>query len=105
MVCAVGSAYLANSPTCMNEGPPSQGRYSVVFELKDEPDGVTDYAWTVTPTGRVQYGCTATTSYCVLSVPNFAAQYDATVTYSYAGVGRSFQSTAFVEPWCGSYYC
>jgi hypothetical protein len=104
-VCAVGSAYLASSSTCINEGPPAAGRYQVLFELKDQPAGVTDYAWTVTPAGRVQSGCTSTSYYCLLSVPNVPAQYYASVTYSSGGIGRSFQSTAYVEQWCGSYYC
>lgn len=105
LVCAVGSAYLASDSICINEGPPAQGRYTVLFELKDEPATVTDYVWTVTPTARVQYGCTSTTGYCVLTVYNGSAEYQATVTYSSGGVGRSFTARALVEPWCGSTYC
>lgn len=90
---------------CVNSRP--SGRYDANFALQNT-SGAYSFSWAIS--GRYQsiiFGCTATSTQCVISLPGSSSdsQASVTVTYSQDGQTATRSATAIVYRFCGSIYC
>jgi hypothetical protein len=105
LVCQVTpSSTAAFSPSCGNSMGATS--YHVTFRVQNETAPST-YAWSISADLRwtVTDGCTSTSNFCTISVPNGDNDMTASVTLTQNGVTETLTSYASVSQYCGIAYC
>lgn len=80
--------------------------YSVAF-LVQGGSGTYSYSWTVPPHFTIGYGCTSTSSSCVLTIRGTPVEHDIimSVVLTQGGTQTTLTAEAYIPPVCGGVIC
>jgi hypothetical protein len=91
-------------PACSNSQAAYQ--YTVAFMVQNESQSST-YNWSI-PAGygtAIYSGCGSADNWCTLTVGRTTQDINMQVTLTQGGASETLNSTASIEPFCGTQYC
>lgn len=106
LACLISPSHSTSPTAGCQTSVPSVGGYSIQYVVRNESGSYT-FAWTLPSGARLASGCTSTSDFCTVTVPETQADRDliATVVLTQGGAHETLSTDAFIPAGCGRQLC